>query len=514
MRLRVPDMLVGLSLLVGLVLYPNASSDAADLKIANVFGDHMVLQREKPVAIWGWANPDEQVTITLGTQKTTARANSEGAWKSKLSAMPANATPQSLLVQGADANRKLELKDVLIGEVWLGSGQSNMAMTVDRALDPDKMKSEADQPLIRMFKEDSSASPTVQLDSKGQWTVCSPKTVGGYSATLYFFGKEVQRRLQIPVGLINSSVGGTPIESWIHADAQANDPALKEAFNQQQKADEQFNPEEAKKRYEEAVERWKKQVAKAKEAGTPAPKKPTDPLVQRQRRGNSGGLFNGKIAPLVPYTLRGVVWYQGEANAQPGKGKLYRHQLALLVNDWRSRWGDELPFAWVQLPNLDRDGEDWCLVRESMLKTLSLPKTGMAIAVDIGEAKDIHPKNKQEVGRRLALWALGNVYNLKGFATSGPLPTGSSVRKSEMVVTFSHAEGLKARDGSLTGFMIAGEDKQWKQATAKVEGSSVVVSSPEVSKPVAVRYAWSPYPTCNLVNGDGLPASPFRTDEW
>jgi sialate O-acetylesterase len=339
--------------------------------------------------------------------------------------------------------------------------------------------------------------------------------VGGFSATLYFFGREVHRELGVPVGLINSSVGGTPIESWIAEEAQARTPELNADLKAQSTADAAFDVEKAKAQHAQALARWEKLAASAKAAGKPVPRRPIDPVEQRQRRGGYGGLFNGKIHPLIPYAVRGILWYQGEANARPGKGDLYQHHLPLLVTDWRARWGEELPFAWVQLPNFDRDGEDWLLVREAMRKTLRLPRTGMAITIDIGEAKDIHPRNKQEVGRRLSLWALGTVYEKDVPATSGPLPAGHDVRGSEVVVKFQHADGgLKTRDGeAVRGFAISGADGQWHSALARIEGETVVVSSAAVKQPVAVRYAWAANPDCNLINAAGLPASPFRTDQ-
>jgi sialate O-acetylesterase len=234
-----------------------------------------------------------------------------------------------------------------------------------------------------------------------------------------------------------------------------------------------------------------------------------------KRKVGFGELFNRKIAPLVPYSLRGVLWYQGEANSHPGKSKPYQHHLPLLVNDWRKLWGEELPFAWVQLPNFNREGPDWSLVREAMLKTLRLPRTGMTITVDIGEASNIHPKNKQEVGHRLSLWALGTVYGQKVPTFSGPLPGGYETKGDSFIVTFRHTEGgLVAKAGALTGFEIAGEDQQWKPAQAKIEGDRVIASSAEVAKQVALRYAWAAKQVCNLFNSAGLPASPFRTDDW
>jgi sialate O-acetylesterase len=355
---------------------------------------------------------------------------------------------------------------------------------------------------------------TPQADAKGTWSVCSLENVAGFSAALYFFGRELHRELDVPVGLINSSVGGTPIESWIAADAQAEIPELQETYTAEAKAYAEFDEANAIAQHEAALARWKERAAKDKAEGKPVPRRPVNALDQRNRRGGPGGLFNGKIAPLVLYAIRGVVWYQGEANSRPGKGELYQYQLPLLVKNWRARWGEELPFAWVQLPNFERDGEGWMLVREAMLKTLSLPRTGMAITIDIGEPKDIHPKNKQEVGRRLALWALGEVYGKTGIATSGPLPLSHELRGSEIIVSFKHADGgLKARGDTLIGFEIAGEDRKWKSASARIEGGTVIVSHPDIPKPIAVRYAWAANPVCNLYNGQDLPASPFRSDE-
>jgi sialate O-acetylesterase len=504
-----------LTVLVAVLLLSLGDLTAGELKLAAVFSDHMVLQRDKSVPVWGWADPGEHLTVEFGGQKQSAVADTDGKWQAKLDAMEASTESRSLTVRSEKLDRKAEISDVLVGEVWLGSGQSNMAMTVNRAKDFETEQVAAKFPLIRMFKEESTASATAQADSKGKWTVCSPDTVAGYSATLYFFGRALHRELNVPVGLINSSVGGTPIESWIAEDAQAKVPELKSLVEAQAKAAAAIDEATLKANYEKQLARWKVQAEKAKKDGTKAPRRPTDPLESIRRRGNSGGLFNGKIAPLIPYAIRGVVWYQGEANSAPGKGPYYQYQLPLLVNDWRARWGEELPFAWVQLPNFGREGEDWSLVREAMLKTLSLPKTGMAITVDIGETKDIHPKNKQDVGGRLALWALGEVYGKTVPATSGPLPSGHEVNGDSLIVTCLHADsGLVAKGGELKGFVIAGEDRQWKLAQARIVGKTVVVSSSEVSKPVAVRYAWSADPDCNLFNGAGLPASPFRTDEW
>ncbi|MES2692357.1 MAG: sialate O-acetylesterase [Verrucomicrobiota bacterium] len=454
----------------------------ADVTLPAIFSDHLVLQREASVPVWGWADVGEEVSVTVAGQSQKTTAGADGKWMVKFSNLR-SAAPTTLTVRGKNS---ITIEDVLIGEVWLGSGQSNMAMTVVRSKDAEAEQAAAKFPFIRLFKEESFAADTPQRIGKGKWVLCSPETVGSSSATLYYFGREIHRALGVPVGLVNSSVGGTPIESWIDEATQRAAPELKASFG----------------------------PAKSE---TPPSKKVSTKKAEAEatRKGGPGDLFNGKIAPLIPYAIRGALWYQGEANTTPAKAPYYEHQLKLLVQDWRARWGYEFPFAWAQLPNFSGAGRDWPTVREAMLKTLALPKTGMGINIDIGEEKDIHPKNKQEVGRRLSLWALGTVYGQKVPATSGPLPAGHDVRGKEIVVRFKHANGgLVAKDGELKSFLVAGEDKQWKSAQARIVGDTVVISSPEVAKPVAARYGWENFPVCNLYNGAGLPATPFRTDTW
>lgn len=483
----------------------------ADVRLPAIFSDHLVLQRDTAVPVWGWADPGEDVSVSLAGRSVQTRAGADGRWRLNLG--PLSTGPAgTLTVRGRNT---LVIQDVLVGEVWLGSGQSNMAMTVTRAKDADVETAAARFPLIRMFKEESPSAATPQTEGKGRWLVCSPETVGGFSAALYFFGRELHRELQVPVGLINSSVGGTPIESWIAPELQESKQELKAALDAQSAATPKIDPAKAKADYAQALEKYKVAKARAKADGKAAPRPPRDPVAMSERKTSYGQLFNGKVAPLVPYTLKGMLWYQGEANSADTRAPLYVHQLSALVTDWRARWGDELPFAWVQLPNFNRAGEGWPLMRESMMKTLALPNTGMAITIDIGEAGNIHPANKQEVGRRLSLWALGNVYGRKVAATSGPLPAGHEIKGAEVIVTLSHADGLKTRDGgAVKGLQLAGTDKQWKPATAKIDGSKLIVSSAEVAAPVALRYAWHDNPETNLVNGADLPAAPFRTDDW
>jgi sialate O-acetylesterase len=501
------------------------SNTRAEVTLPAIFGDHMVLQCDTRVPVWGWAEPGEQVTVTAtvaaaatarsaarsSAQIHTVRADGSGRWQIKLQPLQAGDRVE-LTIRGRNT---ITLRDVLVGEVWLGSGQSNMAMTVNRAKDFDQEQAAATLPRIRMFKEESGPAPAAQTTGKGRWVICSPETVGGFSATLYFFGREIHRVLNVPVGLINSSVGGTPIESWIAPEAQRASRELEPFFAAAARENAAAASEAAVKKYERDLARWTEEVKKARAEKQPLPRKPRDPREVAARKGDIGGLFNGKIAPLIPYAIRGALWYQGEANCTPAKAPFYEHQLKLLVTDWRARWGYEFPFAWAQLPNFGGPGRDWPTVREAMRNALALPHTGMAITIDIGEKDDIHPKNKQEVGRRLSLWALGTVYGKKVPATSGPLPAGHEVRGHDIIVRFQHTDGgLIAQGGQLQGFVIAGADKQWKPAVARIERDTVIVSSPEVKLPAAVRYAWENFPTCNLYNGAGLPASPFRTDNW
>ncbi len=491
-----------MKILASLLLFSLSAQAAVTLPA--VFSDHMVLQSGKPVPVWGTADANSEVIVAFGGQKKTAKVDANGRWSLKLDALTATAEPQTLTIGDKTIN------DVLVGEVWLGSGQSNMAMSVQSAQDYGASQAAANVPLIRMFTEGSAAKATAQSQGKGAWVICSPETVGRFSATAYFFGRNVYDVLKQPVGLINSSVGGTPIESWISPEAQKASAELKPFFEALKQDDAAFDEAKVKAVYERQVAKWAEEVKKAKAEGKQAPRKPRDPIETRKRKGNVGGLFNGKISPLIPYAIRGAIWYQGEANTHGPKPPFYQAQLTLLAKDWRTRWDDEFPFAWVQLPNFSREGEGWQEVREQMRNALStIPNSGMAITLDIGEAKNIHPANKQEVGRRLAQWALGAVYHKDVADTSGPLIDTATVRSGAFVLTFKHAKGLNAK-GDLTGFEIAGADGQWQPADAKIEGETILVSCKAVAEPRQVRYAWLDNPVATLFNGAGMPASPFR----
>ncbi|MDP3070318.1 MAG: sialate O-acetylesterase [Opitutaceae bacterium] len=484
----------------------------ADVRLPAVISNHMVLQRDAVVPIWGWADPGEKITVGFAGQTRTAVAAADGAWRVALDPQRASGTGATLTIAGKN---QITIDDVLVGEVWLGSGQSNMAMTVARSLEPEREAAAANFSRIRFFKETSAAAASPQSIGKGEWVVCSPQTTPASSAVLYFFGRELHQKLGVPVGLINSSVGGTPIESWIAPEAQRAQAELKPFFEAAQAEAAAIASPTARKKYEADLAAWEAGQSAAKATKKKAAKKPQDPAEVAARKVDVGGLFNGKIAPLIPYAVRGFLWYQGEANSTPAKVPFYAAQMKLLVTDWRARWGAELPFAWAQLPNFTGAGRDWPALREAQLAALALPRTGMGINLDIGEAADIHPRNKQEAGRRLAFWALGEVYNEKVPATSGPLPAGHEIRGAEIVLRFKHAHGgLVAKDGALRGFEIAGEDRVWRPAQARVAVETVIVASDAVPRPVAARYAWENNPAASLFNGAGLPATPFRTERW
>ncbi len=521
-------MKIALPLASFLVCFLTTDFLIAEIKLPAIFSDHMVLQADREVPVWGTATANEKVSVTVAGQTVSTQADAQGKWMVKLKELTAGAST----VMKVEGTNKIEIQDVLIGEVWLGSGQSNMAMPVKSAKDSDREIAAAKFPQIRMFREISSGSATPQTECHGKWSVCSPDNVGAFSATLYFFGREMHQKLNVPVGLINSSAGGTAIESWVSAKAQRAEPALRPylslidklpeiAVKLEPQTDEPSlapagAPRQAAQQAARQAARKAALQAARKEQNQKKPTARASTTEEKiDRDGGLGGLFNAKIHPLIPFAIRGMLWYQGEANSFPQSADFYQYQLPLLVKDWRSRWGYDFPVAWVQLPNYDAKGRDWPTVREAMLKSLSIPNTGMAIAIDIGDKNDIHPKNKQEVGRRLSLWALGKVYEKEVPATSGPLPDGHEVRGNEIAVRFKHAEtGLEQQGTNLLGFTIAGSDRNWKPATARIDGNEVILSNPNVPNPIAVRYAWDNYPFCNLYNKAGLPASPFRTDEW
>ncbi len=491
----------------------------ADVELASPFTDHMVIQREMAVPVWGWADADEKVTVTLGDQTKSTSACGKGKWSVKLDPVDAGG-PYVLKVQGAN---KIEINDVLVGEVWVCSGQSNMAMSVASSANYPAEQAAANHPKIRMFGVARRTAAEPQEKCGGAWAVCSPTTVGGFSAAAYFFGRRLHKELGVPVGLINTSWGGTPVQAWTCLDVQKSMPELKPMLESWEQRIASYDPEAEKERYEKRLAVWKDKAAKAKEAGQKPPRRPRPPVAPDASPHRPASLYNGMITPLAPYAIRGGIWYQGESNAGGGgTAKLYGLQLQAMIVNWRNMWDQgDFQFIWVQLPNFrapqtqPSEPSGWVTVCEEMKNSLSLVNTGMAVTIDIGEEKDIHPKNKQDVGKRLAQWALATTYK-KDMVACGPLYKSMAKKGDKIVLQFDHTDGgLVAKDGGpLKGFAIAGADRKFVWADAKIIGDTVVVSSPEVKDPVAVRYAWATNPIHGLLNKAGLPASLFRTDDW
>ncbi len=503
---------------VSTVLLILATPLRADVRLPAVFGDHMVVQQGVPIPVWGWADTEKEITVTLGDRTASAKPGASGAWSVQLDAIPAGG-PHVLTVRGSNV---IEVKDVLVGEVWLCSGQSNMAMTVGRSKDPEKEAAAATYPQIRMFTTARKTSDKPQAEASGSWTVCSPQTVSNFSATAYFFARRLHKELSAPVGLLHSSWGGTPVQAWTPWHAQEAVRDLAPVLDAFKRALESHDTEKARARYEKQLAAWKEAVAKAKSEGKPPsrrrPRPPVDPNLSPH---SPGRLYNAMIAPLAPYAIRGAIWYQGESNAGKTVASLYGLQLRTMIDAWRKDWNKPFPFLYVQLPNFrtpqqqPSEGDGWTIVREQMLKSLGHPGTGMAVVIDAGEANDIHPKDKQTVGHRLAQWALARTYR-KPIVACGPIFKGMRADASAIICEFDCIGGglIALGGGPLRGFALAGEDKQFHWAEARIAGTSVIVTSPKVAKPVAVRYAWAVNPACNLGNQEGLPASPFRSDDW
>jgi sialate O-acetylesterase len=470
----------------------------AQLKLHALFSDGMVLQSDFACPVWGTVEPGEEISVSIAGQKKTAKAGADGKWSLKLDPLKAGG-PHEMVVAGRNS---VTLRDVLVGEVWICSGQSNMEWVVNGSNNAAEEKAAANFPKIRHFLVPKRQEAAPVTDLVGSWKLCSPETVGGFTAVGYFFGRELHQKLNVPVGLIHTSWGGTPAEVW------TSNRGLDSVGLQKPMMD---NYAKAMDGYEKKIASLKADTEKAKAEGKPAPKTPNKPM-------QPSCLYNGMIANVLPYGIKGAIWYQGESNA--GRAKEYQALFPAMIKNWREDWGQgEFPFAFVQLANFmarkDQPADsNWAELREAQTMTLSLPKTGMAVIIDIGEAKDIHPKNKQDVGKRLALWAQSQVYG-KDLVYSGPIYESIKVEDNKVRVSFKHVGGgLEAKGEKLTGFAVAGEDKAFVWADAKIDGKTIVVSSDKVAKPVAVRYAWADNPDCNLYNKEGLPASPFRSDDW
>ncbi len=483
----------------------SASAHAA-VKPAALFSDGAVLQQGMPVPVWGWAEDGEKVTVEFQDQ-TLSAVTANGKWTVTLKSLKAGG-PFEMKISGADT---VTIKNVLVGEVWLCSGQSNMEFRMNQTTNAKEDIAAANYPKIRLFTVPRNPQDAPVADVKGDWKECSPETVASFSAVGYFFGRALQLARQgVPVGLINSSYGGTPSESWTSDGVVANDPNFAGIRASYAKAVAAWPENKAK--WEAAMEKYKQAAADAKEAGKPAPAAPGKPMGP-EHQNRPVGLYNGMIAPLVPYAMRGAIWYQGESNAT--RAYEYRSIFPAMIQDWRKAWGSELTFLFVQLaPYAPPAAGTWPELREAQALTLKLPKTGMAVITDVGEEKDIHPKQKRPVGERLALAARAIAYGEK-IEYSGPVYSGLKIEGNRATLSFKHTGGgLVAKGEKLAGFAIAGADQNFVPADAEIKGGKIIVTSPQVAQPVAVRFGWENYPMLNLWNKAGLPASPFRTDDF
>lgn len=496
----------------------------ADVRPGFLFHDQAVLQQGRPVPVWGMADAGEIIKVVYagpaGTREAGGRAGADGRWRVDLPALTASSAPGRLTITGKNT---VVCEDVLVGEVWLASGQSNMEWPVRGADDAEREIAAANFPAIRNLKISRVASAQPLADATARWQVCSPATVKDFSAVAYFFAREIHREFpDVPVAIIDSTWGGTPIEPWMSAEALASDSAF--AVAGRRWAGRMAAWPEAKKKYDDALAAWTAEEAAAKASGAKFAKAKPNPPAPPYPQHQPSALYNAMIRPLLPAAVRGVIWYQGETNV--GRAEEYRKLFPSLIIDWRERFGQpSMPFYWVQLASYGNggrpDGTDTPALREAQESSLALPVTGQALAIDVGHPTSIHPRNKQAVGRRLALIALKQTYGKKEVVDSGPVFAKAEFNAGapgRVRVFFNHGDGglVNRATGGLSGFEVAGADKRFVPAEAEIEDAkagTVLVQAPApVTAPAYVRYAWRNDPSNSLANGAGLPAAPFRTD--
>lgn len=505
---------------LGVLAALSITTAEAAVKLPYVFTHHMVLQRGVPAPVWGKAAPGERVTVRFDDQTHETTAGEDGKWRIDLDPLTVGA-PRELVVTGSESDASLKVRDVLVGDVWLCSGQSNMQWTVSRAKDGDLTLLAADRPQIRLLQVGTTGSQTPVDDIDRPWEVCSPESLESFSAVGFHFGAQLQRSLGVPIGLIRNAWGGSACEAWAPRERLEADPRyqayLDSWVRKESKADEAALRAQYAKRL--AVFNETRDRAYA-EGGPPrfAPSSDNE-LFQRHRPGN---LYNGRLMPLVPFAIKGVIWYQGESNA--GRADTYDHLFPLTIKSWREVWGQgDFPFYWVQLADFKREAgtpvqpTGWPLLREAQTRSLdTVPNSGQAVIIDLGEANDIHPRNKRDVGLRLARLALAKTYGKKIEAESPRFGT-LTIDQAKAVVTVRHAGGgLKTFDGvPPRGFALAGEDRVFHTADATIVGEDrIELTSPGVAAPVAVRYGWADNPVVNVYDSAWLPLTPFRTDDW
>ena len=491
----------------------------AELKLPAIIGDNMVLQQKQADPIWGWDAPGTQVTVSFGSQSESAKADAKGKWTVKINPGAANAEPATLTIKGTSTK---ELKNVLVGEVWICSGQSNMQFNVGSSTDADLETATAKFPNIRLITVPNKGTQEPQDDFVGSWSECSPQTVPGFSAVGYFFGRSIHQILKVPVGLINNSWGGSAAEAWVRRDVLEKDERFRALMESTVKREAVEDTPAAKTKFDADFAAWKKRAEEAKKAGKLFGERPPSPP-DAWLHGNArpGNIYNGVLRPTIGYGIKGAIWYQGETNA--GRAYEYASLFPRMIQHWREEWKQgDFPFYWVQLadflPETPEPGESsWAELRESQTKTEKAVKNGgQAVIIDLGEGKDIHPKNKRDVAERLVRWALVNDYGQK-LVYRSPEFKSIEVKGNKAVVTLdTFGSSLQTFDTKeIQGVAVCGEDHKWVWANASiVAGNKIEVSSAKVAKPVAVRYAWANNPVCNLYNKEWLPVTPFRSDDF
>ena len=502
-------------LLSGLLAF---SSAQAELKLPAIIGDHMVLQQKQSNPIWGWDTPGTKITVSFSGQIKTAEADKEGKWTLKLDGLPASAEPQVLKISSPTESR--EVQDVLIGEVWMCSGQSNMQMSLGGDWNGDLEALTAKSSTFRLITVPNAGSQELQTDFKGQWVQATTDSALRFSAVGYLFGRYIHQIVGVPVGLIHNSWGGSAAEAWVRRQSLEKDPRFATLMENTLKSEALNLSEKARSDFAEAMVKHKELVEKAKAEGKPLPREPRSPDSWLKGNARPGNIFNAVVYPTLGYGVKGVIWYQGETNAS--RAWEYGQLFPFLIQEWRKEWNNpDLPFYWVQLADFMKEdtspGEsNWAELREAQTKTLALPNTGQAVIIDLGEGKDIHPKNKHDVASRLVRWALAKDYGIK-ISYRSPELKAVEFQGSKATVTIDcFGSGLRPFDvEEALGFSVCGEDKVWHWAKGRVLGKDKVeLTCEDVAKPIAVRYAWANNPRCNITSLEGLPLTPFRTDDF
>lgn len=507
-----------LLLALSALLACGATVARAELKLPAIVGSNMVLQRDTDVNVWGWDNPGQSVTVEFAGQSVTGTAGDDGKWTATLKPMGVSAEGRTMKIKGSS---EASLDNILVGEVWLCSGQSNMQWAVNQADDPDLELLAANYPNLRLITVPQVGTQEAQNDFEGQWEPCTPEVAANFSAVGYFFGRGLHQILDIPVGLIDNAWGGSAAEAWVRRDLLEADPLYKPYLDQWAEIEKTYDHEKAVEAYNKQMEAWKEKQAAAKAEGKPAPPQPRAPRNQLTGQHRPANLYNGVLHPIIGYGIKGAIWYQGETNA--GRGENYRYLFPLMIQSWREEWGiGDFSFYWVSLADFQAEvtepaDSSWAELRESQTKTLSLPNTGEAIIYDLGEGRDIHPRDKQNVAKRLLRHALAKDYGYE-LVSDSPKYVSHEIKGNKVVLTFENvgSSGLYTFDvNEPVGFQIAGEDQKFVWADAKLVGKDKIeVWNPDVANPVAVRYAWATNPVANVESREGLPLTPFRTDDW